>query len=219
MNGLPTHDVQRLRITRLIALGIAWLAPVLIATVRDFSVMSLIGGIFYPTIRKLILLVGIGLQVYRLVKPVTGQPRVYEYVETQGEVAILVMLLFFDLGLRYVNRGFGGDLIQWGWSVADWAMMLGLYAGRMRVVIDGNARTVTIGDLIPRTKTFEQIRGLGTITIRMLRNGVHTGTTHRVGLFVGNGAPMRLDVCYAPIEVENKIRAIVMETGVPIARA
>jgi len=215
---MPVHDARRLRTTRLIALGIAWLVPVVSGLLHHFDPMYALLGLVYPTTRKAILLLGIGLQVYRIARPTTA-PRVYEYVETQGEIGVLGLLIFLDFAIQYSNLGFGGAMLQWGFSVADWLMMLGLFAGRTRVVVDGNTRKVTFGDLIPRTKSFDEIRGLGTITIRHLRNGVQTGTTYRVGLFVGAGAPKPLDIGYSPVEVEQKIRAIMNETGLQVARA
>jgi hypothetical protein len=86
-------------------------------------------------------------------------------------------------------------------------------------VIDGDARTVTIGDLVPRTKRLDEVRGLGLISVTMRRNGVSLGTYHRVGLFRASGAPIRLDHGGTVEGVDQLIRTISAQTGLQVARA
>lgn len=211
-------EVQRVRIYRLAAIGLAWMIPVVTGALVHFDPWGMLSAMFYPTVRKAILVAGIGLQIGRLARPAGGQ-RTIEYLDTQGELGILGLVVFLDLAIWYGNRGYGGEILQMGFKVVDWAMMIGLFAGRLRVVIDGNARTVTIGDVIPRTTSFDALRGLGLVETRMMRNGHHTGTLYNVGLFPQNGAPTKLDRCASVQEVDGRIRAIQMETGLQVARA
>lgn len=216
---LNPADASRLPYYRLAALALSWLFPVvaLLPVLGDMPdpVRGIVGALFYPTVRKAILLAGIGVQGLRIVRPDEGRPQTFVFVQTQGEIGVLFLALFLDFSLVFINRngGLAGDVMR----AVDWGFVLWIFAFRGRVVIDGVARTIKTGEPFARTLSFDAVRGLGMIELRLLRRGAHVGTTYQLGLFPKEGSPTPIYAYPTPQDVDVTIAALARETGIPIA--
>lgn len=216
---LNPADATRLPYYRLVAIALSWLFPVvaLLPVMGEMPdpVRAIVSTLFYPTVRKAILLAGIGVQAMRIARPDEARPQTFVFVQTQGEIGVLFLALFLDFSLVYVNRN--GGLVGDVFRAVDWGFVLWIFAFRGRVVIDGVARTIKTGEPFARTLSFDAVRGLGLIELRLLRRGAHVGTTYQLGLFPKEGKPTAIYNYLTPQEVDATIATLARETGIPIA--
>jgi hypothetical protein len=217
---LNPADAQRLPFYRLAAIALSWLFPVVtllfLPGTLDHPVRALLGALFYPTVRKAILLAGIAVQVLRLVRPDQDRPKTFVFTQAQGELGVLFLALMLDFSLVFMNRtpGIVSDIVR----ALDWAAVLWIFSFRGRVVIDGVARTITTGEPFARTLSFDAVRGLGMIETRLMRRGAHVSTTYQLALFPQEGKPTPIFGYSTPQDVDITIAQLVQETGIPIAR-
>lgn len=210
-------DADRLPYYRLAALGVSYFIPLVLSVIMwGPSVGGILGSLFYPTVRKLIIVGGLVVQVLRIVRPEQARERTFVFTSTQGEMGLIGLALFFDFALSYINRdaGFAGMLLR----AMDWFCVYALFGFRERTVIDGLARVIKTGDPIVRTVPFDAVLGLGTIDLQRMRYGSIVGRTYFVAVFrKDGGAPIRVVGYPTPQDVHATITALAQQTGIPIA--
>lgn len=208
---------------RIAATALVFFLPSLTALVQPgyhFSVL----GLVYPSLRRAVLLGIIAYHVYRLKNPEHLRPRTMEFWNTNwaGEV-ISVLGAWFIPGILMNLAGrqlvYLGPMVSYlGTQLLGGLLALTMLSPATRTVIDGEAQKATVWGLFPRTIPFASLPGLGTVEVRMLRNGSHVGTQHFVALFTGSGEPTKLRQLDAQGELAGQINLIAQHTGVPVAR-
>lgn len=221
MSSILPDDAARYPLFRLIGLFLCYLAGVAafflgVGLPSDTVDYSVVGVLIGPSFTRFVLLVLVGWQLVELIRPFHAQPRamvLYEDLTTFGELGSIGFGVFLAFALSYTGFGYGLPFV--GWMVG--LVPLLVVAWRRRTYIDGERRVIVRLGTIPHVHKFDDVLGLGTHEVRMMRHGAHVGSQHSVGLFLKDHRVIPiLRVAHAG-ELPGRIAQIAQRTGLPVA--